>query len=254
MSTREKILVLVRATPEESAKYGHKVCVAGINESNEWRRLYPFKFEYGKKPIDFGKRDLIEVELTPPDNDKRKESRKVANHKNLHAPLDTPEILRSILPLVSSIERLSDEKASLGVIKPSLNDIVVKVNDVKIYDEQTYFSMTENFLETREKVKMPIEVRYGFKCLGEQRCRGHKMILIDWELNELARNILRKDKDPKVVEQKIKQKLYNFMLKRDLYFIVGTHFKYGTWMIIGLFYPEKGLLEQKSVAEYISSR
>lgn len=247
MTEKEKILVLVRATPEKSTKYGHKVCVAGINENKEWRRLYPFMFEYGKKLIDFGKRDLIEVELALPDNDKRKESRKVANHKNLHAPLDNPEILKKILPLVSSIERLSDEKASLGVIKPSLTDIVVNVNDTKVYDEQTYFSMTENFLETREKVKIPIEVRYSFKCLGEQRCKGHKMILIDWELNELARNILRKDKDPKIVEQKIKQRLYDFMLKRDLYFIVGTHFKYGTWMIIGLFYPERGLSEQKKL-------
>lgn len=247
MSTKETVLVLVRATPEKSIKYGHKVCVAGINENNEWRRLYPFKFEYGKKLIDFSKKDIIKVEVDKADNDKRKESRKVASYTNLHAPLDDVEALRRILPIISSIERLSDEKASLGAIKPSLSDITINVNDIKLYDEQTYFSKTEEFLETREKVKMPVELKYHFKCHGEPRCKGHKIILIDWELNELARNILRNDKDPRLVEQKIKQKFYDFMLKRDLYFIVGTHFKYGTWIIIGLFYPEKSLTEQKKL-------
>ena len=74
--TTEQILVLVRAIPEKSNKYGYRVCVAGINDDSEWRRLYPFKFEYGKKLIDFTKKDQIEVKITEPDNDKRSESRK----------------------------------------------------------------------------------------------------------------------------------------------------------------------------------
>lgn len=32
----EKIVVLVRATPEESKKHGYLVCVAGINEKGEF--------------------------------------------------------------------------------------------------------------------------------------------------------------------------------------------------------------------------
>lgn len=45
----EKIVVLVRATPEESRKHGYLVCVAGINEKGEFRRVYPFEFSYGGK-------------------------------------------------------------------------------------------------------------------------------------------------------------------------------------------------------------
>jgi hypothetical protein len=44
----EKIVVLVRATPEESKRHGYLVCVAGINEKGEFRRVYPFEFSYGK--------------------------------------------------------------------------------------------------------------------------------------------------------------------------------------------------------------
>jgi len=72
---KENILVLVRATLELSKGHGHLVCVAGINEDNQWRRLYPFKFSYKEKLIDFRKKDNIEVFLTDPDNDKRKEKK-----------------------------------------------------------------------------------------------------------------------------------------------------------------------------------
>ncbi len=58
MITKEQILVLVRATPEASKKYGYKVCVAGITKEGSWRRLYPFKFSYGEKLIDFKKKVL----------------------------------------------------------------------------------------------------------------------------------------------------------------------------------------------------
>ncbi|MFH1055025.1 MAG: hypothetical protein V1744_02900 [Candidatus Altiarchaeota archaeon] len=250
MTAKEKVLVLVRATPEESTKYGHKVCVAGITEANEWRRLYPFKFVYGENLIDFKKKDIIEVELGEPENDKRRESRKVLKYRNLSSPLDDVDAIRRVLPLLSSIEKLDSEIASLGIVKPVLSGIEVKVNDTKIYDDQAYFSVAGEFMEKREKVKMPIELRYHFKCAKEPTCKGHKIILIDWELNELARNILKKESEPKVVEQKIRERFYDFMLKRDLYFILGTHFKYRTWMIIGLFYLPKGLLDQKNLAEY----
>ncbi|CAG0964442.1 hypothetical protein METP3_01048 [Methanosarcinales archaeon] len=235
----EKILVLVRTIPEKSATYENLVCVAGINDRGEWRRLYPFEFRYGENSVNFRKKDLIEVTLANPDNDKRKESRKVTHHKNLNSHQDDDEVLKRIMPLVFSIEKLNKEKASLGVIKPEITGIDVIINSTNISDEQTYFSIAENYLEKREKVKIPIELRYQFKCKDEPECRGHNIILIDWELNELARNIMRSEKDAKIIKDKIIERFFEFMKTRDLYFFMGTHFRFGTWIIIGLFYPQK---------------
>ncbi|HEY9245740.1 MAG TPA: hypothetical protein VIO11_02730 [Candidatus Methanoperedens sp.] len=236
---KEKILVLVRAIPEKSDRYGYLICVAGINENNDWRRLYPFKFSYGERLVDFGKKDLINVTLAGSDNDKRRESRKVVTHENLNSPLNDEEVLQRIMPLVSSIEKLKKEEASLGVIKPELTGIDIIINSTDIHDDQTYFSLADDYLEKREKVKMPLELRYQFKCKNELECKGHNIILIDWELNELARNLMRREKDKKIIEDKIKNKFFDFMKTRDLYFFMGTHFRYGTWIIIGLFYPQK---------------
>jgi hypothetical protein len=201
--------------------------------------LYPFKFSYGERLVDFGKKDLINVTLADPDNDKRRESRKVTTHQNLNSQLNDEEVLHRIIPMVSSIEKLKKEDASLGVIKPELTGIDVIINSTDIYDQQTYFSLADDYLEKREKVKMPVELRYQFKCKDEPECKGHDIILIDWELNELARNLMRKEKDKKIIEDKIKNKFFDFMKTRDLYFFMGTHFRFGTWIIIGLFYPQK---------------
>ena len=251
MSKKERVLVLARACPEKSRKYVHSVCVAGITQNGEWRRLYPFPFSYGKGFIKFKKKDIIEAVVSIPSNDKRKESRKVMSSKNLSSPLDDKRLINRILHLVTSLEALNKENASLGVIKPIISDLEVKINDTNVYDEQKYFSLTESFLERREKVKLPVEVRYVFRCRGEKVCKKpHKIIVIDWEVNELVRNVMRRTKDVNEIKRKIRWRFYDFMKKRDLYFVVGTHFKFPKWLIIGILYPKKGILAQKSIGEY----
>lgn len=38
---KERLLVLAKAAPEASKKYEELICVAGITEKGEWRRIYP---------------------------------------------------------------------------------------------------------------------------------------------------------------------------------------------------------------------
>lgn len=247
----EKILVLVRATPEESKKHGYLVCVAGINEHGEFRRVYPFEFSYGEKSIDFKKKDRIEVVVTDPDNDQRRESRKKISYKNLHVPIEAEELRNLLRSKVSSIEKLKEEDASLGVVKPELLDVKIKVNSTKIYDQQQYFNLMGDFLvEKREKVKMPVELKYHFRCKNEPECKGHHIILLDWELNELARKIMRTDNDSASIENKIRNKFYDFMKERDLYFVMGTHFRFKTWMIIGIYYLKKEDKKQRKLFDF----
>lgn len=41
MKKREKLLVLAKTYPTISKTYEHLVCIAGITEDGEWRRIYP---------------------------------------------------------------------------------------------------------------------------------------------------------------------------------------------------------------------
>ena len=174
---KEEITVLVRATPEKSKRDGEEyaVGVTGINKDGELLRLYPLRFRYGEGLVDFRRNDLLEVTVTKPENDLRWESRKVLDHVNLEQPVKDREIRELILPLVTSLERLNIEGASLGVVKPEILDIEIKVNSIEAYDRQQYFNMMGDFLEKGEKARMPVEVKYTFRCEGEEACRGHKL-------------------------------------------------------------------------------
>jgi hypothetical protein len=249
---KEEIAVLVRSTPEKSKKdgNGHPVGVTGINKDGELLRLYPFGFRYGEGLVDFRKNDLLEVTVTKPEHDIRWESRKVLSYVNLQSPLKEREIKELVLPLVKSVERLNTEGVSLGVVKPEILDIEIKVNSIETYDRQQYFNLMGDFLEKGERAGMPVEVRYIFRCEGEEACRGHKIILLDWEFNETIRNIIRDEQEPAGVERKIREHFFNLMQEKELYFIMGTHFTYGTWMIAGIFCPEKNGRNQSSLSGF----
>ena len=253
---KEEIAVLVRATPEKSRRNGyvHAVGVTGINKAGELLRLYPLRFRYGEGLVDFRKNDLLEVTVTKPEHDLRWESRKVLDYVNLKRPAKDREMKELILPLVTSLERLNMEGASLGVVKPELLDVDVKVNSTETCDRQQYFNLMGDFLEKGEKAAMPVEVKYIFRCEGEDACRGHKIILLDWELNETVRNIVRGERAPGAVKKKIREQLFELLKEKELYFIMGTHFIYGTWMITGIFCPEKENRNQSSIFDFKQER
>jgi len=249
---KEEIAVLVRATPEKSKKDGdgHPVGVIGINEDGDLLRLYPLGFRYGEGLVDFRKNDILEVTVTKPEHDIRWESRKVLNYTNLQRPLKEREIKELVLPLATSIEKLNIEGASLGLIKPEILDLEVKVNRIETYDRQQYFNLIGDFLEIGERAGIPVEIRCIFKCEGEEACRGHKIILLDWGFNDTVRNIIRDEQEPANIEKKIRKHFFDIGQEKELYFIMGTHFTYGTWLITGFFCQGKNGGSQSNLSGF----
>jgi hypothetical protein len=235
---KEEITVLFRTAPEKAKKdeERHSVEVICINKNGELLRLYPSGVRSEDNLFDFKNSELLEVVVTKPENDIRWESRKILGYTNLQNPHKKRKIKGLIQPLVTSIEKLNIEGASLGIVKPEILDIEVKINSIETYDRQQYFFFLREFLEKGRKI--PVEVRYFFKCKGEATCRGHKITLLDWESNEIIRNIIRAQKSPEIVKMKIRERFFDLIKEREIYFIMGTHLNYGIWMITGVFSPE----------------
>jgi len=64
------------------------------------------------------------------------------------------------------------------------------------------------------------------------------MLCEDWELWQSWRRWWEDYPDPEEHWDKIFNKFYTEMTaKKDLYFILGTHFRFPQWIIIGLYYP-----------------
>lgn len=262
---KKKVLVTVKAYPEQSSKYGASVCTSGVTEDGEWIRLYPIPFEIFRGKQSFKKYDWIEVECR--DNSKhekllRKESHKirpstlkVVDSALTKRPTDWKSRNEIVLPLLEkSVERLresyDEDKTSLGLIKPK--ELSKFYMSDELNEEETIFA------QTREKYQMTLlgekrtdlEVlshvfRYQFTCHGES-CNNHDISCEDWELFQSYRSWKRIYHTKEELWEKIKQRYFDEMkTKKDLYFYMGTYSLQPSWLIIGLYYPPKPVIPQE---------
>ena len=88
----EKVLITVKSYPNVSCKYTELVCTAGVNESGEWRRIFPIQFRQLYEDRQYKKYQWIEVDIGRSMKDRRPESYEMADShhlKTLGDPLPT---------------------------------------------------------------------------------------------------------------------------------------------------------------------
>ncbi|MBU0636147.1 hypothetical protein KKE06_03920 [Candidatus Micrarchaeota archaeon] len=246
---KEKLLVLAKAAPIVSKKYEQLVCVARITETGEWRRIYPIPWKYFWKtsPHHFSKKQWIEYELrdkTPSDH--RSESRKIKPEtiKTIRTA-KFKEIIELIKPKItnlSELEKKDHRKVSLGIIKPKIRDFYEMTNkQFEKWSQQSKQKTLSN--QSAQPLEIP-QKKYGYRFLGQDN-KKHELLCEDWEIVELYRHCesYRKKgtyKDKQEVFEKIKQKMLGELPnKKDLFFVVGTHYRFPTYIIIGIVYPKK---------------
>lgn len=185
-------------------------------------------------------------------DDPRPESYKIPN-------LDTLEIISDILPTKNNweerknyvfakgiktmceLQRSSQRECSLGIIHPR------KVDDLKITPVENEWNhkwealaKQENMFESPGKPleKIPFKFSYRYYC-DEINCKGHEMMITDWELFSLYRKVKKKLKDDNRVLKFVKEKFLHQICgsDRDTHFFVGTVNQYGSWIVIGTFWP-----------------
>ena len=199
-----------------------------------------------KKGIAFKKWDVIKVKVERA-RDHRLESYKVLEPERIKVidSVEDWEDRRRFAQkyLDPDMETLWEQKRSLGIIKPKILEDFKEKERNRITDEGEKdlldksiqallpeFEAQKPFWEGLRPRDLPW-IGYHFFCQGKA-CNMHQMMCIDWEIQELYR---------RVGLPKTKQKAIDFMSQRDLYFGVGTTWRWNTWMIISLIYPPKML-------------
>ena len=150
----KKVLLTVKAYPEQCRKLGYCVCIAGITDNGEFIRLYPVS-NLTFLNRNFKKYTWFEVQC-------QKASEKLNRKESYHINNDKIDILQHIdnnnkwegrnniiLPLVSSsLEKLMNQynkdKTSLGIIKPNLIDFII--DDKPTEDEKNIIRYTQKTL------------------------------------------------------------------------------------------------------------
>ena len=224
-----------------SEKYEILICMAGITREGELRRIYPMPFKnWQENPI--SKRSWIRYKLREAESsDGRCESRKIdPTSVEIIGKEDTIEVRNILERYCTSLEKLSQEKASLGIVKPILKGFTI--TDEPDREAKAKSLRAQQTLEggSIDFYYPSIRLGYQFRCKTMERCSSHDIMCEDWEAFELYRKMELRWKERKVVDAKVSSKLHDWMLKeRDLYFVMGTHFRFKTWLVISLLYPPK---------------
>lgn len=243
----------MKARPSPSKKYRETVCTVGITEQGKLIRLYPVDFRYMDFSKWYSKYQWIEAEIEKNEKDNRIDSYrpKVDSICPIGKKLPTEdwkERKEFVLPLVSkSWEEIQNnyrkKKISLGIFKPKVIKFIMEKGD-EFWQEKHQKVLGQKVLigkQTKQLDKIPYKFSYKFTC-NDRECKGHKLRIIDWEIDELYRK-LKNDYQYSmdVILEKMRQKWEAQMWsdKRDSYLIVGAQHLYGTPIVLGVFWPPK---------------
>jgi len=268
---REKILITVKTYPILSQKYAELVCTAGVNESGEWRRIYPVRFRSLFDEQKYKKYQWIEANIEKSRTDHRPESFKIIGNdslKTLGEPLSTKDkwIARheAFLDKVQTyndlniiIEGAHQNNLSLAVFQPT-EWLEFKYEEVerdwdpkklaKLETEkrQYDFFKDEETLANELSVvkKLPYKFSYRF---NDIQGKESTLMIEDWEIGALYWNCLRSSKgDEAEAVSKVKMKYWDEFIVSKKYspsLILGTTLEYhnkrvlNPFVIIGVLAP-----------------
>ncbi len=253
---KHKLLLVVETYPNLSKKYDKTVCMAGIDiKSYEWMRIYPvpyFDIPYEKRPHKY---EVIEIfaERNLAEKFQRKESHKIDYTKMRKAGGIATDgnwknrnniIYKNIAPSIEFLEeQYGKDKTSLGFIKPKfITDFYAEpIANARNWEKELVEGSQRTLFNEEYKSpldKIPYRFAYKFRCNDE--CKGHDFMVEDWELLQLYRNILKREKNEEIAIKKVIQKYKDeFLTKKDIGFFVGTESTWNKWLIIGVYYPPK---------------
>lgn len=259
-------LVTVKSYPTPSVKYHETVCIAAVTKEEGWIRLYPVQFRSMPKEQKFEKYQLIRYRMRKHSSDRRPESFRpdelsieivgalaTSNDKDWSRRRDW--IDPTLSPSMCEIKRQQAASGvSLGAFRPrEVLDFVVKKDDSD-WSPKKKLTMQQMrlFDETTSKLeKIPFVFKYKYLC-ADEACNGHEQSIIDWEINELYRNVRRTTASEEVIKRKMRDKFLGQMCdpKRDTVFFVGNHSRWpGSFMILGVFWPPKRAYRQRNLLD-----
>jgi hypothetical protein len=254
LSENLRVLITVKTYPLPSVKYQELVCTAGVLPDGSFVRLYPINYRNLPYFKWFSKYQWVNVVVERNSRDPRPESFRPIPDEPIRSlgsrlsPNNNWEerkrfVLAKGVQTMCGLQTLPRNQRSLGIIRPrSVSDFTIektgrlwKPRIEALLRQQCLFGPDRKPLE-----KIPYKFSYSFLC-EDPECKGHKMMIEDWEVGELYRNMRIKFRNEETAVQKVKDKFYDQICARDrdTHFFVGTVLKHGTWVILGAFWPKK---------------
>jgi hypothetical protein len=255
-----EMLIVVKAYPAISLKYGEVECVAGIRTDTpkpEWVRLFPVPFRDLPWSQRFSKYQFVRLEVEPPSSDSRPESYR-PNVETLKCGdvLDTKKKDKTwarrrayvdpleVQSMCEILRRREVDGTSLGVFRPAeILDLQIE-RDSATWDQGKQATADQMSLLVPGKKgleKIPFRFRYHYRC-ADPSCQTHSQSIIDWELAQAVRGWRDRYPDEKELLAKIRQLWLERMWAedRDARLFVGNQHQHPDgFLVLGVFWPPK---------------
>ena len=254
----EKVLILTKTYPNPSTKYQETVCVAGIAEDGEMKRIYPVPFRRLQGDQHFSRWQWVTANFSTPRNDHRPDSWRVdADSIQLGTTIDTQNgwrerltwIAPHVLPSFEAMEiRRVETKKTLGCLRVSRLiglDVTPRPAKEREWSHEEKTSLTQDLMQPElfdtdggRKPPMLEKIPYMFHYRYEVGGTEHRHLITDWEVSQLYRNCVRLYGNG--WETQFRAKLETEFATKNLHFLMGTVHRFpDQWLIIGLIYPPK---------------
>lgn len=258
--SRMTVMIVVKAAPNPSERYGETVCVAGVRLDPEhcgWVRLYPINFRELGDDSRFRKYDIVSLEASPSVGDPRIESwrpRMDTLNRQGHlptwarrSPYIADHIADSMCGLLAAV-RDHPPARSLAAVRPvRVLGIDIEKHPGWTPAEQAKIDSYVNQLELPGLGRAPktaleaprFKGWYRYLCRA-RGCPGHRQGIYDWEWVALQRRL--SDRDDATATAELRRRFLDQICspENDLLFFVGNQAKrQQSFMILGAFYPRR---------------
>jgi len=226
----DDFICLGRTVPEDSKKYGRKVCMAGYSdELRSFVRVYPLPVV---TPI--RQRSLCRLEVTRPNHDSRIESWRLARESDDFGIVEVADqikipdlVVRFEKSLSCSIAELNSKRLSLGVIRPCRIQPLFKSAGIVTDPDQKLLFESAADLFGEEATRLMPYIRFT------DEGGSHELQVREWGCYEFLR------KNPENTSA-LWEALRLGNDKNDYFFVVGNMCnRRNVWLIISIYQAAK---------------
>ncbi|MDG2522162.1 hypothetical protein P7B02_11480 [Caulobacter segnis] len=235
---RERTIILIKAWPQPSQKYGETVCCAGVTPDGEWRRLFPIRFRHLTGEAQFSRWDIVSYRPDRPRDDRRVESRRVHEDSlQKEKPIPVRERAGFFDKLFrSSTSQAAERGESLTLIRPRNVKFIARrrsASDMAEEEARRVKTAAQGNLFDKELLQIA-PCPYELKLRYEDADGRHEMACGDWETAAAFFSLSRQYGDERALEHL--RKTYE-----EAYVTAGIALALGTakkrpeqWMLLGI--------------------
>lgn len=234
----ERSVILVKAWPQPSAKYGETVCCAGVTPEGQWRRLFPIRYRHLAGEKQFSRWDQVEYQPRIPAADRRPESRTVDESSlkkvGQMKPASRADFFNGLI--MPSFAAAADRGDSLTLIRPDAFEFVWKkkpASEIDADKERRAKTLRQGSLFDQELAAIdpcPYDIRMKFTDAAGR----HDMACGDWETAATFFKWGREYGEEAALE-KLKARYEGEYADAGVVFALGTMAKHPkTWILLGI--------------------